>query len=133
MEGGYLLHVFYIWDSLFWLLEWSLNHITGLVRGVEHVLFGGEEIRVGGCGGEEFQEAPWVSQNLVHDGMEGLSCCWSHQVPAHPLREYERGSSYFPEIRSGDCHNRQQKWAGHHLEKGAPHWVSSSEMFTRRL
>lgn len=64
--------------SLFWLLEWSLNHITGLVRGVEHVLFGGEEIRGGGCGGEEFQEAPWVSHNLIHDGMEGLSYCWHH-------------------------------------------------------
>lgn len=50
--------MFYIWDCLFWLLEWSLNHITGLVRGVEHVLFGGERIRGGGSGGKEFQEAP---------------------------------------------------------------------------
>lgn len=50
--------MFYIWDNLFWLLEWSLNHITGLVRGGEHVLFGGEKIRGGGSGGKEFQEAP---------------------------------------------------------------------------
>lgn len=49
------------------------------------------------------------------------------------LPQYGRGSSYFPEIRSSDCHKRQQKWTGHHLEKGAPHWVSSSEMFTHLL
>lgn len=37
IEGGYLLHIFYIWGSLFWLLGWSLNRITGLDREVEHV------------------------------------------------------------------------------------------------
>lgn len=61
-QEGYLVYILYICGSLFWLLEWSLNPVTGLVRGVENVLFGGEKI--GGEGWLEFPGGLLVSQDL---------------------------------------------------------------------
>lgn len=62
-QEGYLLYILYICGSLFWLVEWSLNHITGLVIGAEHVLFGEEKIGGGGGGWQGFPGGPLVSQD----------------------------------------------------------------------
>lgn len=77
-------------------MEWSLHHITGLVRRVQHVLFGEDW-------GQEMVRVSWrptgESGSQLSIEQEAFPVAGA---PAYPFWEYGRGSSYFPEIISDD-------------------------------